>query len=49
MKFLELLCAIFIVLKLIGVIEWSWLLVLAPIWIPFIIILIVCIVCDIIE
>ena len=25
---------IFIVLKLVGVIEWSWLWVLAPTWIP---------------
>lgn len=28
------LTVIFTVLKLVGVIEWSWLLVLAPTWIP---------------
>lgn len=28
---------IFIVLKLLGVITWSWLWVLSPFWIPFII------------
>lgn len=28
------LTVIFIVLKLVGVIEWSWLWVLAPTWIP---------------
>lgn len=28
------LTVLFIVLKLVGVIEWSWLLVLAPFWIP---------------
>jgi len=29
-----LLTIVFIVLKLVGVISWSWLWVLAPIWIP---------------
>lgn len=28
-----LLCIVFIVLKLVGVISWSWLWVLAPVWI----------------
>ena len=28
---------IFIVLKLLGVITWSWLWVLSPFWIPFVI------------
>ena len=31
------LCLIFIVLKLLGVITWSWLWVLSPFWIPFVI------------
>ena len=32
---LGLLTIVFIVLKLIGVISWSWWWVLAPLWIPF--------------
>ena len=36
--FFGLLAILFIALKLIGVITWSWLWVLAPIWIPFVII-----------
>ncbi len=28
------LCLLFIALKLMNVIKWSWLLVLAPIWVP---------------
>lgn len=32
--FCGLLALVFIVLKLTGVIEWSWVWVLAPIWIP---------------
>jgi len=32
--FCGLLTIVFIVLKLCGVIEWSWLWVLAPLWIP---------------
>ena len=35
--FFGLLAILFIALKLTGVITWSWLWVLAPIWIPFII------------
>lgn len=35
MGFLPALALIFITLKLCGVIGWSWLWVLAPIWIPF--------------
>jgi len=31
--FASLLCIVFIVLKLVGVINWSWLWVLAPFWI----------------
>ena len=33
-SFLGLLTIVFITLKLIGTIDWSWLLVLSPIWIP---------------
>lgn len=32
--FCGLLTLVFIVLKLVGVINWSWLWVLSPIWIP---------------
>jgi len=38
--FLGLLQLAFIVLKLVGVIEWSWLWVLTPIWLPLLIIII---------
>lgn len=34
--FCGLLALVFIVLKLIGVITWSWVWVLSPIWIPFV-------------
>jgi hypothetical protein len=33
-SFANLLAVAFVILKLVGVIEWSWLWVLAPIWIP---------------
>lgn len=39
--FLSILCLIFITLKLTGYITWSWWWVLAPIWIPISIILVV--------
>lgn len=32
--FLGLLGIVFIVLKLVGIINWSWIWVLAPIWVP---------------
>lgn len=35
MKFCDVLLIVFIVLKLVGVINWSWIWVLAPFWIPF--------------
>lgn len=38
--FLGLLQLAFIILKLVGVIEWSWLWVLTPIWLPMLIIII---------
>lgn len=39
--FLGLLALIFITLKLIRVIQWSWLWVLAPLWGPFVIVLLI--------
>lgn len=39
--FLGLLAVAFIVLKLLGVIDWPWLWVLAPIWIPLAIFLVI--------
>lgn len=41
MGFCSVLGLIFIVLKLVGVITWSWKWVLAPIWIPIVIAIIV--------
>jgi hypothetical protein len=38
------LLVVFIILKLTGVIAWSWLWVLAPLWIPFVIAVIVAVV-----
>lgn len=40
--FLDVLCLVFIVLKLIGVIKWSWVWVLSPFWI----ILLIAVVCN---
>lgn len=42
--FCGLLAILFIALKLLGIITWSWLWVLAPIWIPAIIVLIIAII-----
>jgi len=39
--FSGLLAIVFIVLKLLGVINWSWWWVLAPIWIPLVIVLLI--------
>ena len=39
--FLSILCLIFITLKLTGYIAWGWVWILAPIWIPISIILVV--------
>ena len=39
--FSGLLAIVFIVLKLLGVIKWSWWWVLAPIWIPLTIVLLI--------
>lgn len=43
-RILELLLVVFIVLKLTGVITWSWWWVLSPLWIPLAIALIVTII-----
>jgi len=48
-NFLELLAIVFIVLKLIGIIKWSWLLVLTPIWIPILLIIIAVIVVEVFK
>ena len=42
--FSGLLAILFITLKLTGVITWSWLWVLAPIWIPFVIVVFILII-----
>lgn len=39
--FCGLLAVVFIVLKLLGVIKWSWLWVLAPLWLPTAIVILV--------
>lgn len=39
--FCGLLTIVFIVLKLCGVIKWSWLWVLAPIWIPLALVVVI--------
>lgn len=38
--FCDVLLIVFIVLKLIGVINWSWVWVLAPLWIPVLLVVI---------
>ena len=40
----RILAIVFIVLKLTGVITWSWLWVLAPLWIPAVVLIAICIV-----
>ena len=49
MNFCEVLALIFIVLKLTKVITWSWWWVLSPIWIPFILALILLILLTIVN
>ena len=39
MGFADVLLIVFVVLKLVGVIDWSWVWVLAPFWIPTLIII----------
>jgi len=41
--FCGLLTIVFITLKLLGVINWSWLWVLSPLWIPIVLVILVCI------
>ena len=41
--FCGLLTIVFIVLKLTNVIDWSWLWVLSPLWIPFTIVIVICV------
>ena len=43
-SFLGLLAIVFITLKLVGVISWSWWYVLMPIWLPFVFVLALCMV-----
>ena len=35
----DLLCIVFVVLKLCHIIEWSWVWVLSPVWIPLLIVI----------
>ena len=49
MKFCDVLLIVFVVLKLIGVVNWSWIWVLAPFWIPFLLYIIVSIAIHLIE
>ena len=37
------LCLMFVFLKLIGAIEWSWWWVVSPLWLPFAIVITLCI------
>lgn len=43
--FCEILTLVFIVLKLCGVVTWSWWWVLAPIWIPIALLLLLLLLC----
>jgi hypothetical protein len=45
----DVLLVVFIVLKLVGVIDWSWWWVLSPLWISIIIVIILVVVIYIIE
>lgn len=47
--FLGFLGLLFIALKLTGQISWSWILVLSPIWIPFVIVLIIAVIVAVVE
>lgn len=49
LRLCDVLAVVFIVLKLIGVIDWSWWWVLAPVWIPVIIVVIAYIVISIVD
>jgi len=43
--FFGLLTIVFIVLKLLGHIDWSWWWVLSPLWLPFVALLVIAAVC----
>ena len=47
--FCGLLTIVFIVLKLLEKITWSWVWVLAPMWLPFAIIIVIIVVCAVIK
>ena len=47
--FAGLLTIVFIVLKLMGIINWSWLWVLSPIWIPWALVIVVAVILAIIA
>lgn len=49
MKFCDVLLIVFVVLKLVGVIDWSWVWVLAPFWIPTLIAIFLIIAIKLIE
>ena len=39
MNFLEVLLIVFVILRLVGVISWSWWWVLSPLWLPLLIVM----------
>jgi hypothetical protein len=45
----DILLVVFIVLRLCHVIDWSWWWVLAPLWMPLLLILIICIILNFID
>ena len=47
--FFDILAIVFIVLKLVGIIKWSWWWVLSPIWMPIVLIVVIGIVVGLIE
>lgn len=49
MKFCDVLLIVFVILKLVGVINWSWWWVLAPFWIPLLLIPIIYIILYLID
>lgn len=48
-NFLGFLGLLFIALKLTGQINWSWLWVLSPLWIPFVIVIIIAVIVSVVE
>lgn len=47
--FIELLCLVFIALKLMGYIKWSWLWVLSPVWISIILMAVISVIVLLID